>query len=327
MENHETKITRGYFDIQTETDVPIKKIPFIEAESGVPGPVVWITAGVHGDEVGGVAVVQELCKRFQQNPLRIGAVKTFPLLNPLGFEAGMRHIPELEEDLNRAFPGKRNGTPAEQIAEKIFSTVVDSKPSIVLDLHNDWKISIPYALVDPEPDTSLGREAFVKIHEVGKTVGLLTIQEQDEEKEISETTLSGALLRQGVPSATFELGESHIVNEEHVRDGVLAVWNVLAYFELVRPEQEPEMHFKIPASYQGKVFHYSDRPRSTVGGLARYTLQSGAEVKKGDPVAYIYDVFGTLKETLYAESRGIILGYSDRAVVSPGDSVVALGVF
>jgi predicted deacylase len=61
------------------------------AESPCPGPVVWLTACVHGDEVGGIVVIQELFKTVRKQLLK-GSIYAFPLMNPLGFETASRDI-------------------------------------------------------------------------------------------------------------------------------------------------------------------------------------------------------------------------------------------
>jgi predicted deacylase len=75
-------------------------------ESPSPGPVVWLTACVHGDEVGGLVIIPELFKRRGKQLMR-GALYAFPLMNPLGFETASRDIILSKEDLNRSFPGNK----------------------------------------------------------------------------------------------------------------------------------------------------------------------------------------------------------------------------
>ena len=81
-----------------------------------------------------------------------GELRAFPLMNPLGFDAGARHVTISEEDLNRSFPGNPQGTLAERIADIIFRSIEQTAPLIVLDLHNDWIRSIPYTVLDPPPE-------------------------------------------------------------------------------------------------------------------------------------------------------------------------------
>lgn len=58
-------------------------------------------------------------------------------MNPLGFETASRHITLSGEDLNRSFPGDKEGSLAGRIANQIFTKIKETKPFLVLDLHND----------------------------------------------------------------------------------------------------------------------------------------------------------------------------------------------
>ena len=120
----------------------------MDLNSEIEGPVIWFTGCMHGDEIGGTVIIHELFKKLQKRLLR-GRVLAFPLMNPFGFETSTRTIIS-EEDLNRSFPGDEKGTLAQRIAAKIFNQIMVSRPSYVIDLHNDWNKSIPYALLDLE---------------------------------------------------------------------------------------------------------------------------------------------------------------------------------
>ena len=136
--------------IMTGSDLSRRRLPVMCATSGNPGPVVWLTACSHGDEVSGIVVIQEVFKTIRRR-LLCGAVHAFPLMNPLGFESGMRHITPSGEDLNRSFPGNANGSLGERIAHTIFDTITATSPDLVVDFHNDWTDSMPYVLVDHDP--------------------------------------------------------------------------------------------------------------------------------------------------------------------------------
>src|SRR5512139_998296 len=115
--------------ILTGSDLARRRLPLMCATSENPGPVVWLTACSHGDEVSGIVVIQEVFRSIRRKLIR-GCVQAFPLMNPLGFESGMRHITMSGEDLNRSFPGNAHGTLGERIAHKIFDTITATKPDL-----------------------------------------------------------------------------------------------------------------------------------------------------------------------------------------------------
>ena len=71
----------------------------------------------------------------------------------------------------------------------------------------------------------------------------------------------------------------------------------------------------------------SQQPLSSTSGVIRFLAKTGDMVKKGQPVAKIYDAFGELEETITAPDGGIILGHSDFSVAFPGVPVMAFGIF
>ena len=149
---HDTqRIRYSFLQILTGSDLSRRRLALMEAASPEPGPVVWVTACAHGDEVGGIAVVQELFRRLRRTPLRRGRLCAFPLMNPTGFEMMTRHLGVTQDDLNRAFPGDANGSLAQRIAHLIFTAITETAPRLVIDLHNDWIKSIPYVVIDPPP--------------------------------------------------------------------------------------------------------------------------------------------------------------------------------
>lgn len=284
-----------------------------------PGPTVWLTACSHGDEVGGIVVVQEVFRRLRKRCLLQGAVNAFPLMNPLGFEAASRKITVSEEDLNRAFPGNRGGTLAERIAEMIFQEIIATEPALVLDLHNDWIRSIPYTLLDPPPHGK-GSTADRRAAALATQTGFLCVTEPDPLRR----TLSHSLLRHGIPALTIELGESYVVNETNVEWGVQAVFNLLHNLEMVAPSGPPFVH-PVPEDIRHKPLTYSQQPTSSTSGIIRFLVRPGALVRQGQPVAKIVNAFGRHLETIQADREGVVLGLSDSSVAYPGAPIMAFG--
>ena len=149
----------SFLNLFVSSDLTSRRIALMKAQSDVPGPVVWLTGCIHGDEVGGIVIIQEVFNWLKKNPLKKGAIFAFPLVNPTGFEAVSRYINFTREDLNRCFPGHPKGSMGERIAHKIFGTILKTQPTLVIDVHNDWIHSIPYVIVDnplnPETKTTI----------------------------------------------------------------------------------------------------------------------------------------------------------------------------
>ncbi len=316
----------SFIRILTGSDLSRRRLAVMRARAAQPGPTIWLTACGHGDEVGGMVIIQEVFKRLRRGRLLCGEVSAFPLMNPLGFEMSSRQVAFSGEDLNRAFPGNPNGSLAQRIAHRIFQEITQTRPALVLDLHNDWRSSIPYAVLDPPPGPA-HKEAFAKAKAYARVTGLLLIAESPKSPDalLSPRTLSGSLLLHGVPALTLELGEAYVVNEMNVRFGVRAIWNTLAALKMVEPDPEP-FAYPLPRECRGRFLPYSDQVISSTSGIIRFMVRPGDVISAEYPVARTYNAFGKLLETITAPAAGIVLGHSDTSVAFPGVPIVAIGL-
>jgi hypothetical protein len=304
----------------TGSDLSRRRLPLMMIQSVNPGPVVWLTGCVHGDEVSGMVIIQEIFKFIQKNPLLRGTLYAFPLMNPIGFETGSRNITLSKEDLNRAFPGHKQGSLGERIADKIFTTIIQTRPTVVLDIHNDWQHSIPYVAIDTDPGPELC-EVYDATRRFAQKTGFLVVLDTEELRN----TLSDSLIHYGIPALTIELGESYIINEINVDYGVRSIKNILSDLSMIAPMPECFFH-PMARTFGGKMLHYSQQPVSSSSGIIRFLVKPGSCVRKGQPIVRIYNPFGKVQETLSAQKEGIVLGHNDSAVAFPGVSVAAFGV-
>ncbi|MDH5718066.1 MAG: succinylglutamate desuccinylase/aspartoacylase family protein [Spirochaetia bacterium] len=315
------RIKQKRLSILTGSDLSIKRLALIEHDSGLNGPVVWLTACIHGDEVGGIAIVHEVLSFLRKNPLLRGKVFAFPILNAMAFEVGTRDIPITNEDLNRSFPGSMRGTVGERTAHKIFSTIVDTHPTLVLDLHNDWLRSIPYIILDSGKIES--KESYKIAAKIGRKTNLPLVKEPFSQKsnELVNKTLVGNLLLNDIPALTLELGTSQIVDEKHVSLGVYIILEILKSLQMI--DVNLKMPEEIKNNFSNKIYIYNDKPYFSQTGLIRYLAKPGQLILKGKPFASLYNVFGKLTETLFVENDSLILGHNDSSVGIPGNPVAA----
>ena len=319
-EQRPTKFHSSFLKILTGSDLSQRRIPYMRAVSHRKGPIVWLTACCHGDEVGGIIVVQEVFKRLRKMRLEKGAIHAFPLMNPLGFEAASRQITMSKEDLNRSFPGNPSGTLAQRLADKIFRSIRDTNPTIVIDLHNDWIRSIPYAVVDHVSEAVAASSAELVV-ELAAASGLLMVKEQDPLRH----SLSHSLLQFGIPALTMELGESFVVNEVNVDIGVRSVYNLLSKLKMVSDVELFRYSGNTDGTNHG-MLSYRQTPNSSSSGIIRFLVRAGETVTKGQPVAKIVNALGKQREIILAPEDGIVLGLSDSSVAFPGAPVMAFGL-
>lgn len=310
-------IKNNLVKILTGSDLSKRIIPYMSIRSENEGPLIWLVGCIHGDEIGGTVIIHEIFKRIGKKLLK-GSLHAFPLVNPLGFENATRNISISGEDLNRAFPGNPKGTFAQRVASQVFTIITKTDPDLVLDLHNDWNKSVPYALIDPFSESSAMESTI--LHYASLT-GLIKIYDTD----VIRNSLSYNLLRHGIPSLTLECGESQIINEKNVAYGIEAVWNILVDKGMVESSGEP-FSFSIPEPIRDSVLLYSQKPLCPASGIIRFIKRPGEMVKPGTKIARIYNPFGKLIENIRVTEEGIILGHTDYAIAYPGAPIMAFGI-
>src|SRR5690606_2581240 len=96
--------------------------PVIVLNGAGPGPVLCLTAAVHGDELNGIEVVRRVLDEIELEELN-GAIIGVPIVNIQGFYRGTRYLPD-RRDLNRHFPGNPRGSAATRMAHSFFTEVV-----------------------------------------------------------------------------------------------------------------------------------------------------------------------------------------------------------
>lgn len=313
-------IRYSFMKILTGSDLSRRRLPVMSALSRNPGPVVWLTACGHGDEVSGIVIIQEVFKRIRRR-LLCGAVHSFPLMNPLGFESRSRNITISGEDLNRSFPGNDTGSLGERIAHLVFNTIVDTHPALVIDLHCDWIQSIPYVLLDRNPGPEYA-DAYRKSIDLSRETSFCLISDN----EVVSRSLSLNLIKRDIPSFTLELGKPLVVSESNVAFGYEAIWNILSKLQMVKPLGR-SFNYPLPPQFgEGKILVYSDKPYGSKTGIIRFLAKPGDIVSAGQPIAKIVNAFGRLQETVVAADAAIVLGHSDSSAAFPGMPIMAFGI-
>ncbi len=111
---------------------------------------ILITAGVHGNEIGSIFVAREIKGWLEGRGIE--QVGVIPDVNIEAIEARQRENPVDGKDLNRIFPGDKDGTRSEVIAHDIFQKAKFYDAVIDLHTYGDESKCIPYMLTKLEYD-------------------------------------------------------------------------------------------------------------------------------------------------------------------------------
>ena len=279
------------------------RIPIRIQRAEEAGPVVFVTAALHGDEINGTGAIRQLIRDDTFRLLR-GAVVFVPVLNILAFDRHDRYLPD-RRDLNRSFPGSANGSLASRMARIIFEAIV-SRCDYGIDLHTAAVRRTNYPNVRGDltnPDVRRLAEAF------------------GTEIIIDGKGPAGALRREackaGCPTIIMEGGEVWKVEPGIVASATRGVRNILRSLEMLGGEREN------PA-YQ-VVIEKSKWIRADRGGFMQFHINPGDLVEKHQPLATNTTLLGAQQNTLHAPFDGVVIGMTSWPAIGPGEAVCNLG--
>jgi len=265
------------------------------------GPTVFVSAGIHGDEVIGVEIVRRLLRAPNLNTLR-GTLLVVPVVNTFGFLNHSRYLPD-RRDLNRSFPGSSKGSLAARLA-KIFLDEIVSRCDLGIDLHSAaiHRTNLPQMRVSP------GNARTMHLSRLWGAPVILR-------SALREGSLRAEAKERGVDVLLYEAGEGLRFDEMSVRAGVTGILRVLNHEGMIsargitRPKAAPLVAVR------------SSWLRAPAGGLVRMYRSEGDWVETGDVLATIADPLGAEEHDLIASETGVIVGRAVMPVVNEGDAL------
>jgi uncharacterized protein len=315
--------SRSAIPVFSGSDLSGRSLPLLELKSARPGPLLWLTAAVHGDEVTGIEVIHRLFDALPGMEWH-GRIKAIPCVNPSAFGMNQRHVPAGHEDMNRIFPGDPTGSPAARTAHAVFTAIRRDRPTAHIDLHTDSTLSVPYVILDralsAKAKRPLGdRERMAR---AGGQEPLFDWPTEDYRKLHLDRSLSGAVLNQAhVPSFTMELGPTRVAQSHFVESGYNAVLAAMHVLDMLPARLVPRLstarrppRFRLPGLTANHV------------GLLRFEVDPGADVQAGATIARVVDLVGAPLERIVAPLPGRVVSLTERVCVYPGMTVATLSV-
>lgn len=279
------------------------RIPLHVRRAKEDGPVVFVTAALHGDEINGTGAVRQLIQEPDLELLR-GTVVFIPVLNLLAFDRHSRYLPD-RRDLNRAFPGSSEGSLAARMANTIFTEIV-SRCDYGIDLHTASVRRTNYPNVR-------GDLSNPEVKKIAEAFGC--------ELLMNGKGPRGAFRREaciaGCPTIIMEGGEIWKVEPGIVASAVRGVKNVLRSLDMHDGEIESP-------DYQ-VVIEKSKWIRADRGGFLQFHVSPGDIIEKDQPLATNTTLLGRERSVLLSPYDAIVIGMTTLPAISPGEPVCNLG--
>jgi uncharacterized protein len=335
------EIVYGTFDAVPLPSGGSDAFPVIIVQGSRPGPVLWLTANIHGGEYNGVAVIHRLITSQLAADLR-GTLVAIPSLNPAGLRVGQRRPYYLHgKDPNRMFPALDRGanttpTALELAYARLFERI-DATADFLIDLHDYGIKAIPFIFRDPvfyreARDRGVAHRLQLTVGEMIDALGLTVVNEYVSGEYLRlklHRTVSGATLNTArIPAITIEVGGQRTVNNPQVAAVVSGIHNVLRWAGMLPGTPTPIDG--VPVIDRGYPVHRTTHPRVPVACLIHTLVQPGDHVQAGDPVARMVDIYGrpvgTADGLLRTDYDGFVLGLFPGMAFYTNDSIIGLAI-
>ncbi len=292
---------------QRALGTPIQ-VPFVILRGSQPGPVLGVSAAVHGNELNGIPIIHSVLNSIDPEELR-GALVCAPVVNVPGFEAGIRRFPVDGVDLNHVFPGKSDGKPSSQYA-RAFTTTFLEPIDYLIDIHtaSEGRVNTMYVRAD--------------LHsKAAREMALLMNPQIVLHSRSGDGTLRNAARQNQIPAITVEAGNPSVFQGRMALEGELGVLRIMKALGMIRSFEDPGVKKREPV-----ICKSSRWLRTHSGGLLRTEFQLADQLTKRQSLGTIINVFGEVGEEFTAPHDGVVIGMSRNPLSVPGMRFCHLGV-
>jgi len=271
------------------------------------GPVLFVCAAIHGDELNGVEIIRRLLRVKALKRIR-GTLIAVPIVNLHGFIDKNRYLPD-RRDLNRSFPGSESGSLASRIAH-LFMTEIVSQATHGIDLHTGaiHRGNLPQIRANLDDEQT---------RELALAFGTPVILNA----AIRPGTIRAAATGK-VPVLVYEAGEALRLDELSIRGGVNGIVRVMRKLEM------------LPASRTRKtppepiIARSSSWVRAPQSGIFRSFVNYGERVMRNDTLlGIVSDPYGENEAPVLAPFSGIVIGQLHLPLVNEGDAIYHIARF
>ena len=282
-----------------------------------PGPVLTLTAGVHGTEYVPVIALQQILKEIDPAELS-GVLVLVQVANiPSFLGRGVYSNPIDFKNLNRVFPGKMDGTFSERLAFTLSNEII-VKSDFYIDLHggefNERLLNHLYFFYGC-PDRELCRQSRLMAHAVGNTHLIPFDYSSIPDSEPSVYTDVEAM-RRGIPSITVEIGDMGTVDPEILEFAIKGIINVMRTIGML--DGEPFI-VKDPTYLLDETFLESESD-----GIFYSLVDKGDHVEEATLLGYTTDFWGNTIQEFRAPFSGMVVNTYRSPAVNKGESVISL---
>lgn len=291
-------------------------IPVTTITGARPGPVLALVAGNHGYEYPPILALQRLKARLDPRQLA-GAVIMVHVANLPSFLGRTVYFSPVDgKNLNRAYPGRADGTVCERIA-RIITTEVIEKADYLLDLHcGDGNESLRPYVYQAVTGESRMDDAIARLA-LAFGIDHIILDRNRPTDPAHSIYCSTTAITRGKPAVTIESGYLGTTDEECVEQIVSGVCGVMREIGMTAGGPSPVAR----PVYLDPVEVLS----SPATGILYPRVERGQEVEAGAGLAEITDFFGARLAEVRAPFAGIVLYVVATPPITQGQPVACIG--
>lgn len=288
------------YELHTKTKI---EIPVHVINSGKPGPTILLSAGMHGEETNGIEIIRKIIRRKEVQELKCGAIIAIPVINIISFLYGSRDLPD-GRDLNRCFPGTRNGSIGSRIAYDLVKHILP-----IIDFGIDFHTG--GAKINNYPQLRCVFEFEGNLELAEKFGAPLIIN-----SKYRDGTFRKEAAKKNKPILVYEAGESMRFDYLAINEGINGCLRLMKAYKMVGIE--------IPDMPAVKIMR-DTWIRANASGLFHMNKANGSHVRKDDLLGVLCSPFGNSEEKILAPGAGYLIGINNQPVVNQGDALIHLG--
>lgn len=289
----------------TKMSIPVEVVRGKE-----PGPVLFVSAAIHGDEINGVEVIKRLLASKRINSKMKGTLIAVPIVNAYGFNHNSRYLPD-RRDLNRCFPGSEKGPLGYQMANTFMKEIVE-KSTHGIDLHTGaiHRTNLPQirACLDDEETSRLANSFGVPV--------IIN-------SNIRDGSLRQAALDKGIPMLLYEGGEALRYEEKVIKTALMGILSVMESINML-PSKAKKRVRRQKEVYTARSSHWVRAPQS---GSLQVQVKLGAKIEKGQLLTTISDPYGDNAVKVESRKTGIVIGMAMLPLLNKGDAMFHIATF
>ncbi|MHB1683024.1 MAG: M14 family metallopeptidase [Bacilli bacterium] len=297
---------KGYLQLEGVEE----QLPAFLIYGSEPGPTVLVMAGVHGCEYTSIDAALRVAKELPADSVQ-GRVVVLPIANPASFYARSIYVhPGDGKNLNRVFPGKREGSEAERLAFALFNTVF-SEADAIIDLHGGDMIEalVPFTIYHVTYQRALDEKARKLASIFGIDYAVASVD------QVPGSTY-GSAAQEGKLAVIAEAGQLGILDPACSQRLVEGAYNALRYLGVLDGDV-----IELPC----KVLEDFDWYRANFGGLWYPAVRIGDRVEDGQLLGRMTDEFGDTIQQYRATREGFVLFLVMSLAMNANDPLLAIG--